>query len=93
MTKSLAYELGTDGIRVNTIAPGTIHTPLVEKSLSSMKEEAKNKFLDSIPTLYPLGRLGETEDIGGINLISRFKSSKMDYRGAIINADGGLTTK
>lgn len=89
-TKSLAYELGQYNIRVNAIAPGTTHTPLVENVLSQMKQEQKESFLNSIQTLYPLGRLGEVEDIGALALFLASTQAKW-ITGSIIHADGGLT--
>ena len=91
MTKSLAFELGSSGIRVNAIAPGTTHTPLVENALSAMTEEVRDNFLKSVPTLYPLGRLGEVEDISSLALFLASSQAKW-ITGAIIHADGGLTT-
>jgi len=91
LTKSLAYELGQYKIRVNAIAPGTTHTPLVENALAQMTEEKRETFLNSVQTIYPLGRLGEVEDIGALALF--LASSQAQWiTGAIIHADGGLTT-
>ena len=91
LTKSLAYELGKYKIRVNAIAPGTTHTPLVENALAQMPTKKKEIFLNSIQTIYPLGRLGEIEDIGALALF--LASTQANWiTGSIIHADGGLTT-
>jgi len=91
LTKSLAYELGQYKIRVNAIAPGTTYTPLVENALANMPERNREIFLNSIQTIYPLGRLGEVEDISALALF--LASSQAQWiTGAIIHADGGLTT-
>lgn len=58
MTKSLARELSTRGVRVNAVAPGPINTPLVE-GLSEDWKSAKRAEL-------PLGRFGEPAEIGGV---------------------------
>lgn len=55
MTKSLAKELGPSNIRVNAIAPGTIHTDM---DLNVSKQELKQ-----IEEEIPLGRMGVPKDI------------------------------
>ena len=55
MTKSLARELGKDGIRVNAVAPGIIATDMV-KALDPNMISAMAKGV-------PVQRLGEPEDI------------------------------
>lgn len=54
-TKSLAQEVASKGITVNTISPGYIATPM----LSSLREEILNSIIASIP----VGRLGKPEEI------------------------------
>lgn len=54
-TKSLALEVASKGITVNTISPGYIETPM----LSAMKEEVLNAIIANIP----VGRLGKPEEI------------------------------
>ncbi|WP_417278927.1 SDR family NAD(P)-dependent oxidoreductase [Celeribacter sp.] len=58
MTKSLAREVSTQGVRVNAVAPGPINTPLVE-ALSEDWKTAKRAEL-------PLGRFGSPAEIGGV---------------------------
>jgi len=55
MTKSLAREVSSQGVRVNAVAPGPINTPLVQ-ALSQDWRERKAAQL-------PLGRFGEPEEI------------------------------
>jgi 3-oxoacyl-[acyl-carrier protein] reductase len=55
MTKALAREVSSRGVRVNAVAPGPINTPLV-MGLSAEWRERKNAEL-------PLGRFGEPEEV------------------------------
>jgi NAD(P)-dependent dehydrogenase (short-subunit alcohol dehydrogenase family) len=90
-TKALACEVGSRGVRVNAIAPGTVDTLLVRTALSRMEPDARKKFQDSIETIYPLGRIGSPEDIGGAAVY--LASDEANWvTGNIFNIDGGLTT-
>ena len=77
LTKTLAKELGSRGIRVNAVAPGFINTDMT-------KDLDTSKFLDFIP----LKRLGEVEDIAKT---VKFLGADADYiTGQVIEVDGGL---
>lgn len=90
-TKALASELGSRGIRVNAIAPGTVDTPLVQGVLARMPDDQARQFLEMIKTIYPLGHIGQPDDIAGAALYLASGSAKW-VTGAIFNIDGGLTT-
>ena len=75
VTRSLAIEYASRGVRVNAVAPGVIKTPLHE--LASYKGLAE---------LHPLGRLGEVSDVvDGILYLERATF----VTGAILHIDGG----
>ena len=57
LTRFLAVEWAADGIRVNTVAPWYIRTPLVEEVLSDPDKRAQ------VLERTPLGRVGEPEDV------------------------------
>lgn len=79
MTKSLARELGKDGIRVNAVAPGVIATDMV----AALSEEMVQRLAASIP----VGRLGQPEDIANAFLF--LASDMASYvSGAILSVDG-----
>jgi len=90
-TKSLAYESGPLGVRVNAIAPGTVNTALVKENIDRLSEEGKDKFSEMVQTIYPLGRLGEVDDISGAAVFLASDQSRW-ITGTIMNVDGGLTT-
>jgi NAD(P)-dependent dehydrogenase (short-subunit alcohol dehydrogenase family) len=75
LTIQLAGEFGKDNIRVNTIAPGTIRTPMHGDSA------------DQSAGLHLLNRVGEVEDIAEMV----YMVAKSNFiTGAIINVDGGI---
>jgi len=90
-TKSLAFELGEKNIRVNAIAPGTIDTPLVKSNINKLDEKGKQKFQEMIKSIYPLGRIGRPEDLGGIAVFLASDQASW-VTGSVFNIDGGLTT-
>ena len=91
-TKSLASELGSGGVRVNAIAPGTVNTPMYERNIVQNASPAEMAaFEQLIQTVYPLQRIGEPEDIGNMAVYLASDAAKW-VTGAIFNVDGGLTT-
>jgi NAD(P)-dependent dehydrogenase (short-subunit alcohol dehydrogenase family) len=90
-TKSLAYEVGPRGVRVNAIAPGAVNTALVQAIIDRLTEEGQAKFADMIKTIYPLGRIGEPDDVSGAAVFLA-SAEACWITGTILAVDGGLTT-
>ncbi len=80
MTKSMAIEWGPHGIRVNTICPTFIRTPLAEQTLQNPER------LAWILSKIKLGRVGEVTDIMGAVAFLASDASRPDNRN---RADGG----
>jgi NAD(P)-dependent dehydrogenase (short-subunit alcohol dehydrogenase family) len=81
LTKTAALEYADKNIRINSVGPGYIKTPLV---MNSLDEPA----LNALVGLHPIGRLGESEEIA--ELILWLASSKSSFvTGAYYPADGG----
>jgi glucose 1-dehydrogenase len=82
--KSLAQELAPHRIRVNSIAPGAIMTPINRAAWETPEA------LRSLLTLIPYGRVGTPEDIG--RAVAWLASDDADYiHGQTIYVDGGMT--
>ncbi len=84
LTKTLAMELGVDGIRVNAIAPGLIQTKFAQVL---WENEA---MLKSVQDRTPLGRIGQPEDIASLALWLASDASSF-ATGETYVVDGGLT--
>jgi len=84
MMKSLAQEVAPMGIRVNSICPGAIRTPINTSAWSTPDAYA------SLLSHIPYKRIGEPEDIGRVAVL--LASDLTDYiTGASIFVDGGMT--
>ena len=79
MTKALAKELGTSGIRVNAVAPGAIAT--------DMLAEYTEEDLAIIASDTPLGRIGTPEDVASAVL---FLAEHPFITGECLNVSGGF---
>ncbi len=86
--KSLALELSAQGIRVNTIHPGVVETPLLEVSNGTFGEEE----LEALRQKYPLKRFGRPEDIAYCAVYLLSDASNW-MTGSNILIDGGFTLK
>ncbi len=90
-TKSLAFEAGKYGVRVNAIAPGSVATDLLQHNYNQLTDEGKKQFDEMIRTIYPLKRIGKPQDIAEMALFLVSNSAKW-ITGGIFSVDGGLTT-
>lgn len=90
-TKSLAFEIGHLGVRVNGIAPGSILTPQFNRNLQSLPNDKQATFHEMVKNIYPLGKIGSAEDIGKASVF--LASNQADWiTGTMLAVDGGLTT-
>ena len=81
LTETAALEYADQKIRINSIGPGYVLTPLVKNTLD---KEA----LDGLVSLHPIGRLGEPEEVAELALW--LNSDKASFvTGSYYNVDGG----
>jgi len=84
LTKAAALEYATKGIRVNSVGPAYIDTPL----LQTMPEDAYNALVDQ----HPIGRLGKSEEVA--ELVIWLSSDKASFvTGSYYPIDGGLLAR
>jgi 3alpha(or 20beta)-hydroxysteroid dehydrogenase len=85
MTKVAALELGPDGIRVNSVHPGMIDTPMISDALGGAQVD-----LSPMAKRLALRRVGRAGDIA--DLVLFLASDESGYcTGAEFVADGGAT--
>ncbi|MFE9100385.1 glucose 1-dehydrogenase [Actinomadura geliboluensis] len=88
LTKSAARELGEYGIRVNSIHPGGVVTPLfMQDDIIAAKADSADAFLNSLP----LGRMAKSKEVSG--LVVYLASDDSSYcTGSEVLVDGGMLT-
>jgi NAD(P)-dependent dehydrogenase (short-subunit alcohol dehydrogenase family) len=87
LTRTLAHSLAPYRIRVNSVAPGLIHTPLTAGWLNGKRPETRVLYEKKIM----LGRIGEPEDCAGAAVF--LLSPAASYiTGQVLVVDGGLIT-
>jgi 2-deoxy-D-gluconate 3-dehydrogenase len=89
MTRSLAFELGAQRIRVNAVAPGAIQTPGAAAAMGAMAGPSAAAVQPAFVSRIPLGRMGDPDDIARAVLF--LVSRAADYvTGSTLVVDGGF---
>jgi len=86
LTKHLAVEWASHGIRVNAVAPGTINTERVQRL---PEEPGGPEYLEVIKAAHPMGRLGEPSEVAKAILFLVSDDASF-ITGAILPVDGGF---
>lgn len=84
LTKNMALKYGQHNVRVNVICPGTIQTPIWKPQLAK-----DPNIFDKLTPWYPLGRVGQPEDIAKAALFLASDESAW-ITGVVLPVDGGL---
>jgi NAD(P)-dependent dehydrogenase (short-subunit alcohol dehydrogenase family) len=86
LTRTVALEYSKQGLRINSVGPAFIHTPLI----SSLEQDEQTRNL--LISLHPVGRLGEADEVA--ELVIWLSSEKASYvMGAYYPIDGGYLAR
>jgi NAD(P)-dependent dehydrogenase (short-subunit alcohol dehydrogenase family) len=83
LTRSLAGEWATRGVRVNAVAPTYIETPLTAEA---MKKDMYKTWIE----MTPMARVGQPDEIASVVLFLASQASSL-LTGSIVLADAGYT--
>lgn len=94
LTRAMAVDCARDDIRVNSVSPGSIQTPLLEYSASQLAKDGKSidEMVAIFGALHPLGRVGTTAETS--KLVAFLCSDAASFiTGSDFRIDGGLTAQ
>ena len=92
MTRSIAIDFVTQGIRCNAICPGTVHTPFVEGYLARNFAGREDEMRQQLHARQPVGRMGRPDEIAYAALYLASDEAAF-VTGSTLVIDGGWTAK
>jgi NAD(P)-dependent dehydrogenase (short-subunit alcohol dehydrogenase family) len=92
LTRSIAIDFVTQGIRCNAICPGTVHTPFVEGYLARNFAGREDEMRQQLHARQPIGRMGRPEEIASAALYLASDEAAF-VTGSALVIDGGWTAK
>ena len=89
MTRAMAVDHAPDGIRVNSVSPGSVDTPMLRAAARDVSPEDPDAVIAQWGSLHPLGRVGAPAEIADVIV---FLASPMSsfVTGADLRVDGGV---
>ena len=95
LTRALALELAPDKIRVNTVLPGAVDTPMLHASLKRghIQESALQEMIQAIGNRTAMGRVGQPAEIAQAILFLADNERSSFITGQILVVDGGATAR
>ncbi|MCM5705212.1 SDR family NAD(P)-dependent oxidoreductase [Larsenimonas salina] len=84
LTKAAALDHAAEGIRINAVAPGAIHTDIIAAQIEAAEAE--------LDAMHPIGRMGQPEEIAE-GIVWLLSQESRFVAGHTLNIDGGFQAK
>lgn len=89
LTKTVALDHAGENIRCNCIAPGSVHTPMLDQAANTFAADNPAKAISDWGKLHPLGRVGTPEEVAKLVLFLASDDASF-CTGGCYTIDGGL---
>jgi NAD(P)-dependent dehydrogenase (short-subunit alcohol dehydrogenase family) len=89
LTRAIALDFARQNIRVNTVLPGAVQTPMLEASIKNL-DTPREEIMQTWNESQPIGRVGQPHEIAEVIMFAASPANSF-MTGATLVADGGMT--
>ncbi|BBH23038.1 short-chain dehydrogenase [Paenibacillus baekrokdamisoli] len=89
LTRAIALDYARQNIRVNTVLPGAVQTPMLESSVKNL-DTPREEIMKQWNEAQPIGRVGQPEEIASVVMFAASPDNSF-MTGSTLTADGGMT--
>ena len=90
LARAMAIDYAREGIRVNSVSPGTIDSPMLHDFVATQKDPEKTR--EAFDEMHPVGRVGTIGEVANVFVFLASDQSSF-VTGANYSVDGGLSVK
>jgi NAD(P)-dependent dehydrogenase (short-subunit alcohol dehydrogenase family) len=90
LARAMAIDYAREGIRVNSVSPGTIDSPMLHDVVAAQKDPQKTR--EAFDEMHPVGRVGTIGEVANVFVFLASDQSSL-VTGANYTVDGGLSVK
>jgi glucose 1-dehydrogenase len=91
LTRAIALDFAKQNIRVNTVLPGAVQTPMLESSIKNL-DTPRDQIMQSWNEAQPIGRVGTPDEIAAVILFAASQENSF-MTGTTLVSNGGMTAE